>query len=863
MDEYNPYASLYPDFTGDLFGAGVAALPPIAGASPGPLDAIAGFVTNTIASEFVPLAGFIGDQLSVITREAWAAVQGAYSLIVRAALRTFNATFGIYYGGFKQVIFSQRLASPSFGAGDILGFIFEALINALEAVRDAGLNWAKDRMIDALGFASAGFNSVFDFTWRIAAQYATWVWDQVRAGLGYAAGGFVSVFDFTWHIADQYATWVFTQVKAGLGYAAGGFSSVFDFTWRIAAQYATWVSDQVKAGMGYVAGGFTSVFDMTWRIAAQYATWVFGQVKAGLGYAAYGFASMAAFVRNEVQYATSWINSYMFKPLLDEVKKVGAAVISGGMDIVGFFVDALQKALIGPIDVIVDTANAKLAIPGKLFHGQYPSLDAFLTDLMDPAPVIIAGLVGVLVIPLIIALVSSAMMTTVVQPYLERPTQIIRKAAGDHLMTVNDIQEAWNRGLLPELAAVDLLGRTGYGGQSLEAVKGLRYQMPGESDLVRFGVREVFTPEIAQRFGQFEQFPAGFGEAMAKLGYLASGSGGASGASAPGGRSWAEAYWAAHWQLPSITQAFEMYQRRVTLRDGGTFNDASLDQLLRAQDVMPYWRDTLKQIAYNPLTRVDIRRMYHARVLTEQEVYNAYLDVGYNPVNARRLTDFTKLNYAPADKTTGVVNRELTATAVRTSYRRHIITRDDALTRLIEIGYDSEESDFLLDLDDAQLAQNALTDHAPAIRDLTVATIRQAYRERLYTRPQAITELGILGYTGAEAGVMLSLEDFSVTRDFRNARADEIREKYVSRAVDYAAALAELIALPTPPDHAQWLIATWGAAKRAGERKLAVADVFKALKLKYFTDAQALAYLLRLGYNDADAAILMRLRGGV
>ncbi|GAH79863.1 unnamed protein product, partial [marine sediment metagenome] len=67
-------------------------------------------------------------------------------------------------------------------------------------------------------------------------------------------------------------------------------------------------------------------------------------------------------------------------------------------------------------------------------------------------------------------------------------------------------------------------------------------------------------------------------------------------------KEWSERYWAAHWNLPSPQQGFEMLHR-------GVINVSELNMLLRALDVMPFWRDKLTAIAFRRLTRVDIRRM--------------------------------------------------------------------------------------------------------------------------------------------------------------------------------------------------------------------------------------------------------------
>jgi hypothetical protein len=142
---------------------------------------------------------------------------------------------------------------------------------------------------------------------------------------------------------------------------------------------------------------------------------------------------------------------------------------------------------------------------------------------------------------------------------------------------------------------------------------------PSVSDLITFAVREVYSPDIAEKFGQFEDLPQDFINEGAKAGLS---------------EDQARNYWAAHWQLPSLSQGYEMFQRRIISHD-------ELVLLLKAQDVMPFWRDKLIQAAYNPLTRVDVRRMYGLGVLTEQDVYNSFLDTGYSPDNAHKMTAFT------------------------------------------------------------------------------------------------------------------------------------------------------------------------------------------------------------------------------
>jgi len=149
--------------------------------------------------------------------------------------------------------------------------------------------------------------------------------------------------------------------------------------------------------------------------------------------------------------------------------------------------------------------------------------------------------------------------------------------------------------------------------------KELAYQIPPVEDIITMAVREAFTPAIAQRFGQYEDLPPEYVEWVGKKGLS---------------KEWAERYWASHWSLPSISQGFEMLHRDI-------IDISDLDMLLRALDVMPFWRDKLIQMSYKPLTRVDVRRMYRVGTLDESGIKKAYRDVGYADANADLMADFT------------------------------------------------------------------------------------------------------------------------------------------------------------------------------------------------------------------------------
>lgn len=172
----------------------------------------------------------------------------------------------------------------------------------------------------------------------------------------------------------------------------------------------------------------------------------------------------------------------------------------------------------------------------------------------------------------------------------------------------------------PSLSNLDTeLRRIGIHPNYNHLYKELAYQIPPVADIITMAVREAFTPAIAARFGQYEDLPSEFVEWVGKKGLS---------------REWAERYWAAHWSLPSPQQGFEMLHR-------GVIGEADLNMLMRALDIMPFWRDKLTQIAYRPLSRVDVRRMFALGVLDVSSVRKAYTDIGYNDYNADLMTQFT------------------------------------------------------------------------------------------------------------------------------------------------------------------------------------------------------------------------------
>jgi hypothetical protein len=258
---------------------------------------------------------------------------------------------------------------------------------------------------------------------------------------------------------------------------------------------------------------------------------------------------------------------------------------------------------------------------------------------------------------------------------------------------------AWRRGHVSETTRDLLLKSAGYSGVYAETLIKLTEVLPPVSDLITFAVREVFSEGQAQELGLFQEFPPQFAELAAKQGLSEEN---------------ARRYWAAHWQLPSATQGYEMLHR-------GEIGETALDLLLKAQDYAPVWREKLRKIAYRTLTRVDVRRMHKVGVLTDDEVLKAYTDIGYDPTNAGRLRDFTIALNNPQTEETADELGKLTRANILGFYRDRLLTPERAAALLVESGLKPEAALLFVQAIDLDESRKDRTEEATLTIDLAVS----------------------------------------------------------------------------------------------------------------------------------------------
>lgn len=256
--------------------------------------------------------------------------------------------------------------------------------------------------------------------------------------------------------------------------------------------------------------------------------------------------------------------------------------------------------------------------------------------------------------------------------------------------------------------------------RDIQAIREMDELIPPVTDLISMAVREVFSPAQVQQLGLFEEFPDEFGFWAEKQGLS---------------QDWALKYWGQHWDLPSPQMAFEMFQRKV-------ISFSELEGLLKALDISPTWRDKLTQIAYKVLSRVDVRRMHKVGVLTPDEVYDSYLDQGFSPTNAKRMTDFTIAFNIREEK-------DLTKGEVLKMFKAGTISWGEAVGGLRALDFSLDAIEQLLDF--------TLYEEETKRKELSQGTIRKLFLYETIGKTEAISRLGILNFRQAEIDKLLEI----------------------------------------------------------------------------------------------------------
>lgn len=259
----------------------------------------------------------------------------------------------------------------------------------------------------------------------------------------------------------------------------------------------------------------------------------------------------------------------------------------------------------------------------------------------------------------------------------------------------NTLRELERREVIDEAELVARLKAAGYDEDSIRLLRETWPRIPGPSDLVRFMVREDLGWEwLAEWFRRI-----GFAE------------------------EWAKHYWDSHWELPSVSQAYE-------LRARGQIDDNELLDLMTKQDIHPDYREKLFNIRFDTIGRIDLRRGWEAGLISDEELVKRMEWAGYSPEDAVLVAEIQKRQALEAE-----INA--LRTEARNDFLNGLIDEEQLRADLNELGFSSER----IELEVAKAVRQRERNHI--LR--TVTSYRLAYRKGLITDDEFVAGLQQLG----------------------------------------------------------------------------------------------------------------------
>ena len=365
----------------------------------------------------------------------------------------------------------------------------------------------------------------------------------------------------------------------------------------------------------------------------------------------------------------------------------------------------------------------------------------------------------------------------------------------------------------------------GFDDERIEALKFVTQLIPGVQDLIRMSVREAFSPEIAEKFGQYQDPPTAVYPWAEKLGLS---------------QEWVDRYWAAHWELPSSLNGFELLHRGIITED-------ELKLLLRALDVMPFWRDKLIKLSWNIPTRVDVRRFWDLRTIDEARLREVYTGMGYHAQDLEDYVLWTKIYVEFPD--------------LLARFKNGWISLEQVRSRLLELGMKPDAAEELLQT--KVQAEGAARSNAE--RDLTLTDIYKGVKMERVTRAEAVGLIMDLGYSEDEAGFKLDVnvptdETTSAVEQRQLAKAD-VLSGLKAGIITREGARQMLLQLRYAAVDVEFLLKLYDAQiKPPTEVKLleaSKADIVLGVKKGLITQSEGHAMLLDIGYAPAAADFIL------
>lgn len=208
--------------------------------------------------------------------------------------------------------------------------------------------------------------------------------------------------------------------------------------------------------------------------------------------------------------------------------------------------------------------------------------------------------------------------------------------------------------------------------------------------------------------------------------------------------------------------------------------------------------------------------------------------------------------------------RERADTIRDTIGRRYVggyITEERARELLNGYAFDKTEANYLLDGWNIQRELRDETDAEKLQKDLSKSELLAGYRDGLLDRQSTHDALTALGYDGNESDLLIKLEDAKEARSDAKSIEQSARTQYIRRRIDSASARDILEGLAYTPTKVAALLSRWTVEREEAVPDISTAQIERMLMQGIIPEEQVEERLRQRGYTEQDIAALMTLYG--
>ena len=263
--------------------------------------------------------------------------------------------------------------------------------------------------------------------------------------------------------------------------------------------------------------------------------------------------------------------------------------------------------------------------------------------------------------------------------------------------------------------------------------------------------------------------------------------------------------------------------------------EGDADTIAQQNGLEPGAIKTLIATAGSPLSLTEMTELYNRGEVTEADVKQALLESRLKP----KYTDTAFLLH------TKLLEPRTLSSAVAAGS----ITHADAIKHAMAYGYSQNDATILVD----EASKRKLI----TLRQQTIAAVESLYEENAVSADTASQVMRSNGYDDTEIAVVMRTAEYRREARVISATMAAIRAKFLGHHIDEKTAAGYISAIGVPAAQRDYVLGLWSIEEAANVRNLTEAQIVKAVHLDLLKPEDALKRLVRMGYAEGDAVLLL------